>query len=237
MVSPLTITVDNRGNQIGANIMITITGKVLNNTDKPIDVNEINKGVQDELKRLLDNKSVAATPDFKWNITVKSNFTTVSNMDQVNPSDHLIAIVDEVTGGGLSDNIGIALVGGKIAYIEAAGHSSFGCNHNWTPNYSQMVTVSVHEFLHNMGLIDMYKLPPEEQIEGNYMMSYDQRIAKPTLTNDQIKQIVQAAQNIGQNFSYPSHKTTNNWFDTSNEDPEKKSTKGKDKKIPRIVNP
>jgi hypothetical protein len=157
---------DKSGNVSAINVSVGITGKILNNSDyKEIDVSKINAHVTSELERLFEGQKVDPGGTIKWNVTITSNFTTVTNMDQVSASDHLIAIVDDVyydEGLFSQSTIGVALRNSKIAYVEAAGSRR--------PDYHQMGTVAVHEFLHNMGLDDLYNKPKSEQIEGNYMM-------------------------------------------------------------------
>ncbi len=158
-------------------------------------------------------------------------------MDQVAESDHLIVLVDNTEyGDAVYDMIGIAELGGKIAYVQADGYSTgFLFNRKWLPDYHQMSTVAVHEFLHNMGLKDLYDEEESKQIPGNYMMRYNPLKVFPTLTVAQLQEAIQSEHNTGTNYSYEGEVRDESGSDTTERDPRKKSTKGKKGKIPKIL--
>lgn len=93
--------------------------------------------------------------------------------------------------------------------------------------------VATHEFLHNMGLGDMYDIPKSEQSPRNNMLSYSQD--NNQLRNDDIVTIIGSSHNNGLNYSNKNEILSSNWFNTSNNDPYEKQTAGSGGKIPKII--
>jgi len=156
-----------------------------------------------------------------WNFDV--NFTEAKSMNDVSGSDHLLVVVDDVTGtadpelgGGPAG--GLAERNGKIAYVENA-------------SYYFLVDNSVHEIGHNMGQRH------EKDGSGNYM-SYDQQRNK--FSGLQIMQMFNSSRNGVLNQGSNSQRSiinTNNWFynTSSNKTPWLKNT-NKGEIIPKILN-
>lgn len=91
------------------------------------------------------------------NIDVRS----VSSMSDVKSSDHLMVVVDDVTGpdakGGNAG--GLAPLGGKVAYVEAGNVAGVAGN-------------MVHEFGHNMGLSHSFDTPNKSDDGATNYMGY-----------------------------------------------------------------
>ena len=150
--------------------------------------------------RLNSNKDVSSyregvTDVFKFD----AQFEVANSMDHVSSSDHLIAIVDDVTGKadlalGGGDAGGVANMKGKVAYVENSSNMDF------------LKENSVHEIGHNLGL------PHEKNGSGNYM-SYDQ--SRNKFTGLQMVTMYNMAKggalNQGSN-NERSIQSTNNWF-------------------------
>jgi hypothetical protein len=108
-----------------------------------------NKDYQNTVNSFTNQLTSSLTGSFNAGDKTKIVFQTgnidvrsVSSMSDVKKTDHLMVVVDDVTGksakGGPAG--GLAEMGGKIAYVEAGGNSS------------SMGGLMVHEFGHNMGL-------------------------------------------------------------------------------------
>lgn len=86
---------------------------------------------------------------------------SVSSMSDVKSSDHLMVVVDNVTGkddkGGEAGGLGA--LGGKIAYVEGGSASGVAGN-------------MVHEFGHNMGLIHNWRSPSKDDDGATNYMGY-----------------------------------------------------------------
>jgi hypothetical protein len=191
---------NSKGRVIGHNVshVVHVTGKVLDlagigSASLENYVSELNR-VGNGLGKFIDlntGERVSIKFDF--------DFCIAKSMGDVSPSDHLIAIVDNVEGKadpnlGGGDAGGLAERNGKIAYIENDSES------NW------LVSTSIHELGHNFGL------DHERNGSGNWM-SYDKNPSK--YEPWQLLQIVDDAKkgrlNQGQNYER-SIKSTNNWF-------------------------
>ncbi len=127
------------------------------------------------------------------------NFSVAESMDDVSSSDHLIAIVDDVTGNadpalGGGGAGGLGAMNGKISYVQNSS------------NIGWMVNASIHELGHNFGL------GHEKNGTGNWM-SYDKERSR--FQPWQLLYIVDDAKkgrlNQGAN-SERSIISTNNWF-------------------------
>ncbi|MBW4889217.1 RHS repeat-associated core domain-containing protein [Mucilaginibacter sp. HMF5004] len=126
---------------------IHITGKVLDAAG----VSSVRAG---ELAASLNDRYNAqtATDSYKNNdggtthitYNVDAKFEAASSINDVKNSDHLVAIVDQVTGKadpklGGGDAVGVARLNGKISYVEATG------------SLKGMTDIAFHEVGHNMG--------------------------------------------------------------------------------------
>jgi RHS repeat-associated protein len=227
--------VDKNGVVTGRNYTITVTGKVLNNTkNSGLDTKEIAGFVNSELNSLFNKNFTLFNSNgegFTYNVTMDAQFSVAESMDEVSESDHLISINDLAEGKtqdgrGIS---GVAELGGRIAHVGYSVRGG-GCSGN-KPNYSEMGVVAVHEFLHNMGLSDMYDLPKNQQVPGNYMM--DDRGRR--LRNSDIREAIDANHNLYPNSSNRSEIQSSNWFNTSNADTYRKATVGQGGRVPKIV--
>jgi RHS repeat-associated protein len=157
--------------------------------------NRINNAFNNQVQRDFDRQG--SNPSTIYNFDVV--FTVANTMDDVASSDHLLAVVDDVTGmadpalgGGPAG--GVALLNGKIAYVENSS------------NFEFLVDNSVHEIGHNMGQ------GHTPNGTGNWM-NYDN--TRHGFTSEQIRQMYFDSKNgdlnQGQN-SERSIKSTNNWF-------------------------
>jgi RHS repeat-associated protein len=133
------------------------------------------------------------------------NVEKVSSMSQVKSSDHLIVLVDDVTGKadpnlGGGEAGGIAEIIGKIAYVERG-------------DLTWMSKAIVHEIGHNLGL------GHQGNGTGNYM-SYDKN--KTNLTYKQFQDIHGNIEAIGKTINWSKHYETDTnylWHTSSNEEP------------------
>lgn len=128
-----------------------------------------------------------------------SQFQTAEGMDDVSSSDHLLAVVDDVTGKadpalGGGDAGGLSIKFGKIAYIQNTSNMGF------------LIDQSVHEIGHNLGL-------SHEQNGNRNYMSYDQdrRNFTPLQMVNIYYNAINGRLNQGSN-SERAIKSTNNWF-------------------------
>lgn len=232
VISFVSVT-DKKGNVTSINVNISVTGKVLNNTSNSgLDTKQIANYVNSELGRLF-NRDITFENGIKWHVTMEAQFTVANNMDDVKESDHLISINDETeyTTKTGRDAIGVAEIGGKIAHVSYDTKGG-GCSAK-KPDYTQMGMVATHEFLHNMGLDDMYDKPESEQSPRNYMLGYSPD--NNQLRNEDVKNAIGGTHNNGQNYSNKSQITNSNWFNTSNNDPYRKRSAGSGGKVPKIV--
>jgi hypothetical protein len=155
-----------------------------------------------------------------------AQYTVANSMDDVSSSDHLLVVVDDVTGKadpslGGGDAGGVSILNGKIAYTENSS------NMNW------LINSSVHEIGHNMGLSH------EPNGTGN-AMSYDySKGGGSKFDGLQIMQMFNRSKNGALNKgdnSQHSIKSTNNWFynTSSNQEPYYKNI-SKGARMPLIV--
>ena len=125
------------------------TGKVLNNSSSRVNISELAADITNRLNKALKGKLTVkqGTGKVAYDFNVGSvNVQGVRSADEVNDKDHLIVVVDDVTGttkdknGRVSARGGVAKFGAKVAYIEPdqggegavheLGHN-FRLNHNW----------------------------------------------------------------------------------------------------------
>jgi RHS repeat-associated protein len=208
----------------------TITTHTLHITGKVLDLSGVEtqggagglvEGVNENLNR---SEYVDERKGNKEIWKVDAQFTLANSMDDVSSTDHLLVVVDDVTGKadpalGGGEAGGLAKIYGKIAYVENTSDKDF------------LIENSVHEIGHNMGLRH------EANGAGNYM-SYDQVRWKfsPLQLMMMYNMSKNGALNKGSN-SQRSVQTTNNWFfhTSSNIAPYKLNTKVGER-IPFIKN-
>lgn len=206
-----------------------ITGKVLDLADftKGGGCNS-KSGAEDlasDINHTFNSKSVRTTDGMNEEVfNFDVNYTVANSMDDVSSSDHLLVIVDDVTGKadpalGGGEAGGRADIGGKVAYVEA------GMGYQFT------VESGVHEIGHNLGLNH------ERNGTGNFM-SYDNR--RTHFDRLQMRSLGNLYKNGGQNLNGNSQRSihnTNNWFynTSSNEAPWYKNT-SVGERIPKIIN-
>ena len=226
---------DKNGKLTGRNYHISVTGKVLNNTgNKNLDTKQIADNVNKELNRLF-NRSITTTNSngetFSYNMTMDSKFTVANNMDEVSKTDNLLSIDDEEEGKtedgrGIS---GIASLGGLIGHVgfyEKGG----GCTSK-KPDYDYMIHTAVHEFLHNMGVDDLYNKPEKDRDPNSYM---DDKGGRALSLSDYFDAL-NSEHNRGENSSKRSDIQDSHWFNTSNLNPYRSRTIGSDGRVPKIV--
>jgi RHS repeat-associated protein len=179
---------------------------------KVLDLSGVKKGGGCISKNAAGDLAAGINERFNKSSTrsVHKNTTTVYNfdvqfdvarrMDDVATSDHLVVVVDDVTGQadpalGGGEAGGVANPKGKISYVEN------------TSNFDFLIENSVHEVGHNMLGVGHYK-----NGTGNYM-SYDQK--RTNFTGLQMIQMYNMSKNGALNQGANSERSiqsTNNWF-------------------------
>ncbi len=118
-----------------------ISGKILNLATRGISTTDYAKGLNDRLN------SQSYTDKKGMTYTIDAQFQAVENIDQVSTTDHLVVLVDQVTGGAdqhLSPGSkagGIAERYGLVSYVGYAGQT-----------FKDAIDVGFHEVGHNWGL-------------------------------------------------------------------------------------
>jgi RHS repeat-associated protein len=123
---------------------INITGKVLRQSSGTAKAQEVATGLNARLNAQKDTSGPKKNADGTTTTTItkiNANFTAASSMSDVSSKDHLVVIVDNVTGKadpklGGGEAGGLAVLGGQIAYVENAG----------------AVESAFHEVGHNLGM-------------------------------------------------------------------------------------
>jgi RHS repeat-associated protein len=204
-------TYDKRGNITYTTHTLHATIKVLNTSDGSLDMDALTKGIKDNLSRGFSGWDDNMTTRYETDIKVG----VANSMDDVAASDHLITVVDDVTGkdakGGPAG--GNAADGGKIAYIENIG------------SVTSMSRLATHEFGHNLGLPHTFEDNAIRGIPGivpndpaNYMSysSTSYQFAKPQIRNV-FQQLISDRDrgshnlNLGANYER-ANKASKNWF-------------------------
>lgn len=134
---------DSNGNVTVTNT-INITGKVLRQSSGKATAQGVATGLNARLNSQKTTSDPVKNRDGTTTTTItkiKANFTAASSMNDVSSSDHLVVIVDNVTGKadpnlGGGEAGGLAALGGQIAYIENA----------------DAVETAFHEVGHNLGM-------------------------------------------------------------------------------------
>lgn len=223
---------DKKGNITSTTHTFHATIKVLNTSDGSLDTEALIKGFKDDLAAALSGWDDNMTTRYEADIQV----TEVTSMDGVAESDHLIAIVDDVTGAADKgrDAGGRAARDGKIAYVERGG-------------FKWMKEAMIHEFGHNLGIPHTF----DENVSlgitdvtaddpSNYM-SYSNSPYK--FTKGQVsyvyKQLISDRDAGGHNLNVGANyeraiKSSNNWFwNTSTEKAPYDFNVTKGQKMPR----
>jgi len=137
---------DKEGNSV-INRTIHITGKVLNEANSTVSASDLAKGLNDRLNAqgVNETTSNADGTTTTVNTTFDSQFSGANSITEVDKSDHLLVIVNDVQGNadlnlGGGPAKGIAELNGKISYVEATG------------NLVGMKNMAFHEVGHNLGL-------------------------------------------------------------------------------------
>ncbi len=143
-----------------------ITGKVLDlsgvkrdrgGCSSPLNaVGELAQGINNNIN---SNSSTSVDGDVTTIYNFDAQYTVANSMDDVSASDHLLVVVDKVTGKadpalGGDDAGGVSKIKGKIAYTQNSSDMSW------------LIKSSAHEIGHNMGFSH------EPNGKGN-TMSYD----------------------------------------------------------------
>ncbi|WP_207795861.1 RHS repeat-associated core domain-containing protein [Sphingobacterium haloxyli] len=147
-----TTTTSEVGGRVTNTYTTHIRGKVLNMAnDKNL------TGLANSISKRLSGESSSKTfSDGSNNVyKIDAEYTFVNSMDQVDASDHLLVVVNEVLGeadsrlgGGPAG--GIAQIGGKVAYVESG-------------SFLNMKETAFHEIGHNLGL----RHPEKNSAENN----------------------------------------------------------------------
>ena len=134
---------DNDGNL--NNIIMHVTGKVLNDSGKNIDLQAATNSIVTALKRTYKGK-IDGIP---FNIDVQ--LTGANSMDDVVDSDHLFVLTDKISQPLDGENYGISnYTGGKVAFINADYFSGWYDEFMGSRNYGSFT--AAHEFGHLAGL-------------------------------------------------------------------------------------
>ncbi len=153
-----TSTTNKRGQTV---ITTHVTGKVLNTSDRNIDVKKYAKQLSSKLSTALYGSDKDTNTLYRADIQIEG----VDDISEVDSSDHLQVIVDDVEGksakGGEAG--GIAPYDGKVSYVEAGGL--------FNPVSGEFMTdTGVHELGHNFGLEHSWvDFLPDTNTGHNYM--------------------------------------------------------------------
>ncbi|MEC7262380.1 MAG: RHS repeat-associated core domain-containing protein, partial [Bacteroidota bacterium] len=211
------------------NWTIHVTGKVLNTSDTDVDVDSYAKS----LSMMLGLALTGENENFSFSADVQ--ITGVESIDDVDSSDHLIALVDNVEGksakGG--DAGGLAKFGGQIAYVETKG--------NWyqkNASFPWMVAAGVHELGHNFGLLHNWEDNFDDSNSPNNYMGYSGNFG--SFSTSQLNKII-GGYNAGDlNKGNPTQRATGSsynllWHTSTNTEPYDFNVKKGDI-IPTILN-
>jgi len=142
-----TTTRVSHGNNVTETRTQHITGKVINEALSTVSSSDLASSINNRLNSQTGTESYTNADGGTTTITYKmdANYQGVTSLDQVNSSDHLVVVVNDVTGGGDpklggGDAVGIANIGSKVAYVEA-GHG-----------IDNMTNTAFHEIGHDLGL-------------------------------------------------------------------------------------
>ncbi len=138
--------------QIGDKIIITrtihTTIAVLNTSDDVHDMEKVTEAIRAGLVNSLTMYDVGgAGPNAVINYRADVQVRAVTDMGQVDPTEHLMVIVDDVTydEGLFSNTVGVAIMYGQIAYIETTSLLN-------DRDFDDMIRTAIHEWGHNAGL-------------------------------------------------------------------------------------
>ena len=220
-----TTTTNKRGQTV---ITTHVTGKVLNTSDRNIDVKKYAKELSSKLSTALYGSDKESNTLYRADVQIEG----VDDISEVDSSDHLQVIVDDVEGksakGGEAG--GIAPYNGKVSYVEAGGL--------FNPVSGEFMTdTGVHELGHNFGLEHSWEdFFPDTNTGHNYMDYSSKRWG-----GFSIKQLQIITRNIETlNQGSPTQKSpssSNNWFyhNSTNSQPYDFNVKKGDV-IPTIIN-
>lgn len=156
--------------------------KILNTSDLKFNKNKVDGAFRKQLSSAINRKEVSENGKVK--IIYKSDIQVkmVNDMSQINKSDNLIVIVDDVEqGDGFDTRVGVGEHNGLISYVEVPLFAGI------VRSFDDMVHTMVHEWWHNAGLTGA-----EHAVE-NTPMSYGNR--GTVFSGDQLRQITMASRN------------------------------------------
>ncbi len=220
-----TSTVNKRGQTV---ITTHVTGKVLNTSDRNIDVKKYAKQLSSKLSTALYGSDKENNTLYRADVQIEG----VDDISEVDSSDHLQVIVDDVEGknakGGEAG--GIAPYDGKVSYVEAGSL--------FNPVSGEFMTdTGVHELGHNFGLEHSWvDFLPDTNTGHNYMDYSSERWG-----GFSIKQLQLITRNIESlNQGSPTQKapsSSNNWIyhNSTNSEPYDFNVKRGDI-VPTIIN-
>jgi RHS repeat-associated protein len=181
-----------------------VRGKVLNLSDRNINMKKYAK----QLQKKLGNALYATDKKNKIRYRSDVQIEAVDSASEVDSSDHLQVIVDNVEGKADPDKggnaAGVATSDGKISYVDSGG--LFGSS-----SLESMSTLGTHEMGHNFGLEHAWKDGFKDTDGGQNYMDYNHGTQGFSL-----KQLILITRNIEHlNQGSPTQKapsSSNNWF-------------------------
>ena len=204
------------------------TVKILNTSDIKFNKAKLQKAFTDKLTKAIERKDVGgAGENMIINYEADVQASVVTSMDDVQDSDHLIAIVDDVEKPNtlIEGRVGVAITSGKIGYAEVPALLITG------RGFNDMIETMVHEWGHNAGL------GSDQHATANNPMSYSNRGS--AFTNEQVTFIygdaLNGQLNKGSN-SQPASASSNNrlWHASTQQEPYDFNIK-KGQKIPFTI--
>jgi RHS repeat-associated protein len=180
---------DKNGNRNLTGVTMTVTGKVVNTTNKDIDLDQaasdISKSLEASFKGNVDGVS------FK----TETNITAAKNMEDVSDSDHIFALAEMKEAGesGRTPLGASSDFGGKVAFIDADYFSGW-----WDTGYgTQGERTATHELGH------LSNLRHKNKDKDNLMK---QGVGSTNVTPSQLASIVRSylsgKLNRGKNYEY-----------------------------------
>ncbi|WP_159292228.1 reprolysin-like metallopeptidase [Tenacibaculum maritimum] len=174
-------------------------GKVMNTSDKKINMKKYAKNLKSNLMAAFTRYDENFIYDTDIRIDV------ANSASEVDKSDHLQVIVDDVTWGEtvFTGTGGVATYGEKVSYVEARS------------NLEGMSKTGVHELGHNFGLRHNWEDGMDSSNGNTNFMSYGGDSRTGAFSRSQINHVIGGFHSGKLNLGSPTQRaprTTNNWF-------------------------
>jgi RHS repeat-associated protein len=215
---------DENGNR-SVEITFNISIKILNNSSTAVNMSAFKKQLRSDLSKAFSGSYEAGNTSYTFE-TGDIELDNVSSMDQVSDSDHVLTIVDDVTGKTVDKDGN----GGEVA-----GKAEFGMKNLWTEpssNTSWLSEHSIHELGHSANRQHSWQDGDDGTSNSQNYMSYD-RDCPCEFTGRQLIQIYSNRDNLNQGDNYSRATGTEKVTKTTELKPDGNTYKGK--KIPRPV--